>query len=197
MSSASEKKKSEIPLDDVLDVVIYPDPRLDKVCRAIKPEELASGKADGIDLKEFARKMLATMYYSEGIGLAAPQVGVNLRMFTIDISPDRNDPLVLINPVISNARGSETDEEGCLSIPEVRVKVKRPTEITISAVDLDNKPIVIEAKELFARCCQHETDHLNGVLILKYLGMAGRLLVRRQLNELEETYKMRMARKKK
>ncbi|HYF48213.1 MAG TPA: peptide deformylase [Planctomycetota bacterium] len=196
MSTESERKRDSIPPADVMEVVLYPDPRLDKPCRAITAEELKAGKADGWELKELSRRMLATMYFNEGIGLAAPQVGVNLRMFTIDISKDRDQPLTIINPVFTDLEGSETDEEGCLSIPDVRVKVKRPTQLTVTAVDLDGNPLTIKADGLFARCCQHETDHLNGILILKYLGLAGRMLVRRQLNELEERYQMRQARRK-
>jgi len=197
MSTESERKRDSIPPADVMEVVLYPDPRLEKPCRAITAEELKTGKADGWDLKELSRRMLATMYFSEGIGLAAPQVGVNLRMFTIDVSTDRDEPLTIINPVFTDLQGSDSDEEGCLSIPDVRVKVKRPTTLTMNAVDLDGNPITIQADGLFARCCQHETDHLNGVLILKYLGLAGRMLVRRQLNELEDRYQMRNARRKK
>jgi len=197
MSTQSELKRDSIPPADVMEVVLYPDPRLDKPCRAISADELKAGKADGWDLRELSRRMLATMYFNEGIGLAAPQVGVNLRLFTIDISPHRDDPLTIINPTSTDLQGSESDEEGCLSIPDVRVKVKRPTELTLNALDLEGKPVTMKADGLFARCCQHETDHLNGVLILKYLGLAGRMLVRRQLNELEERHQLRNARKKK
>src|SRR4051812_2805778 len=108
-----------------LEIVLYPDPFLLKPCRAITPAELGSGKAAGWDLVELIERMKATMYSAEGIGLAAPQVGVGLRLFLIDISKDKSGCVALLNPVLSNLEGSTVEEEGCLSIPHVRAKVKR------------------------------------------------------------------------
>jgi peptide deformylase len=190
MPTESEIKRDSIAPVDCLEVVLYPDPRLDKLCRAISPEELTAGVADQWNLKELSRRMFATMYYNEGVGLAAPQVGVPLRLFTIDVSGNRNSPVTIINPVLSDMTGTATEEEGCLSIPDVRVKVKRALSMTLSGVDVNGQPLVFQAKDLFARCCQHETDHLNGVLILKYLSMVGRVRVRRQLAELEEDFQL-------
>src|SRR5438309_1513764 len=105
-----------MPAAEPLPIVLYPDPFLNKNCRAVTEAELKSGKADGWDLAELVERMKATMYEAEGIGLAAPQVGVGLRIFLADVSKERNDCKVLINPKLSEPQGSAIEEEGCLSI---------------------------------------------------------------------------------
>src|SRR5580698_1823242 len=116
---------------DPLEIVLYPDPFLAKRAREIKPNELADGTADGWNLAELIERMKVTMYAAEGIGLAAPQVRVGLRIFVVDISKERNDFRVFLNPKLSDLHGSAVDEEGCLSIPHVRAKVKRAGTLTI------------------------------------------------------------------
>jgi peptide deformylase len=180
-----------------LEIVLYPDPFLLKPCRAITPAELNSGKAAGWDLAELVERMKATMYAAEGIGLAAPQVGVGLRLFLVDISKDKCGCMALLNPVLSNLEGSIVEEEGCLSIPRVRAKVKRFQSLHVTAVNLKGEPIEFDATELLARVCQHENDHLNGILFINKLGMASRVMLRRALNELEEDYELAQAKKKK
>ena len=180
-----------------LEIVLYPDPFLGKVARAIKPEELKSGKAGGWDLADLIERMKVTMYAAEGIGLAAPQVGVGLRIFTVDISKDKSGFMALINPVLSNLDGSLIEEEGCLSIPGIRAKVKRFSGLHVSALDLKGEKIEFDATELLARVCQHEHDHLNGILFINKLGMASRAMLRRALGELEEDYELAQAKLKK
>lgn len=172
-----------------MEIVLYPAPSLNKKCRAVTPEEIKSGVAGEWNLADLFARMSATMYAAEGIGLAAPQVGVGLRLFVYDISEDRNEPSIVINPVLSEKRGTVVEEEGCLSIPRVRAKVKRSAELQLDGLNLKGEPVSIHADDLLSRVFQHETDHLDGILFIKHLGMASRLMVRRPLNELEEDYR--------
>ena len=107
--------------------------------------------------------MLETMYEANGIGLAAPQVGVSKRIIVLDVG---EGPVVLVNPKIAASSGEEIDVEGCLSIPERWVYVKRATELEVTGRDDKGKPVRIQADGLFARALQHEIDHLDGVLML-------------------------------
>jgi peptide deformylase len=111
-------------------------------------------------------EMLASMYAAPGIGLAAPQVGIQQRFFVYDIG---DGPRTLINPVIAESRGEWVYEEGCLSIPGLYLEIVRPKEILITGVDLDGNDVAIEADELLARLFQHELDHLDGRLMLEQL----------------------------
>jgi peptide deformylase len=173
---------------ELLDIIVYPDPFLAKAARAITPEELAAGKAGEWNLAELAERMQATMYAHEGVGLAATQVRVGLRLFVADITDDRNQPFAVLNSVLTDTRGSMVNEEGCLSVPGVRAKVKRYKSLRLTGVDLKGEPLTLEASDLLARVCQHETDHLNGVLFINRVGMTGKLAIRRKLIELEEDY---------
>jgi len=110
--------------------------------------------------------MFVAMYDAPGIGLAAPQVGVQKRFFVYDV--DEN-PGVLINPKIIESDGEWVYEEGCLSVPGMSFEIVRPKQILVSGVDLDGNDITVEADELFARLIQHEVDHLDGVLLLEHL----------------------------
>jgi len=107
--------------------------------------------------------MLETMYDANGVGLAAPQVGISQRIAVLDVG---EGPVVLVNPVIKNCVGEEIDVEGCLSIPERWVYVKRYESVEVTALNEKGKPIRIEADGLFARALQHELDHLDGILIV-------------------------------
>jgi peptide deformylase len=109
--------------------------------------------------------MIATMRRAKGIGLAAPQVGINRRLFVIDIG---HGPMAMVNPRITRASGSGVLEEGCLSIPEVTVLVERPQTITVEYTDEHNEMVELTCEELLARVVQHELDHLDGKLIVDY-----------------------------
>ena len=120
-------------------------------------------------IRELARDMLRSMYSAKGIGLAAPQVGVDKQMLVIDLDLENptNPPLVLINPeIVSSSATIETYEEGCLSIPEVYLDVIRPSSIKLSFRDEMGRPKKMNADGLLGRCIQHEIDHLNGVLFV-------------------------------
>lgn len=179
-----------------LEIVLYPDKALEKPCRALAPEELKAGVADGWILPELIERMKTTMYAAEGIGLAAPQVGVPLRLFIADIKDERG-ARVVINPVLSDKQGSVLEEEGCLSIPGVRAKVKRFARLKISGLDAAGNPLSFDAAELLARVCQHENDHLDGILFINKIGMTARLMIRKRLRELEEDYRLKKLKKKK
>ena len=157
---------------------IYPDPVLRVQCRAV------------IDFDESLRKlvndMIETMHAAPGIGLAAPQVGVDLRVAVVDLSVgEEPDGLhVLINPEIVQRRGQETDVEGCLSLPGITDKVERPTFVRVKALDVEGNPFEVEAEDWLARAICHELDHLDGVLFVDHLRGLRRERSRRQLKKL-------------
>ena len=116
-------------------------------------------------IKELVKAMLETMYKNNGVGLAAPQVGILKRVVVIDLY-DNNGPIVLINPEIIKEKGEQEVEEGCLSFPNQFAKIIRPAEVTVKALDEDGKEIKIKAKELLAQAISHEVDHLEGILFV-------------------------------
>jgi len=131
-------------------------------------------------LAKLADDMLVTMYDEPGIGLAAPQVGVQKRFFVYDLG---DDPQILINPVIEASEGEWWYEEGCLSVPGLYWDIKRPKLVHITGLDLDGNDISIEADELEARLFQHELDHLDGVLLIDHLDDDTRKSAMRTLRE--------------
>lgn len=122
------------------------------------------------EVKKLIKDMIETMYHEQGVGLAAPQVGVNLRLAVIDVSEKQNSPIVLINPQIVSAKNKIKSEEGCLSIPGYREVIPRFGNVKVTALDQNFEPLEIEADGLLARCLQHEIDHLDGVLFVDHLG---------------------------
>lgn len=128
------------------------------------------------------KAMLETMYEHKGVGLAAPQVGINEQMIVVDIG---DGPLAVINPKIIKKSGSAKMEEGCLSIPGVTVNIKRPQKITVRYTDEQNKETERECSDLLARAILHEIDHLHGKLIVDYAGVLGKKKIRKQLKEIE------------
>lgn len=121
------------------------------------------------NVRQLVREMLQSMYSADGIGLAAPQVGVNKQLLVVDVDPENSatPPLVLINPkVIRASKDLDCGQEGCLSIPGVYLDVVRPTAIEVAYKDENGRPQKLKAAELLARCIQHEMDHLNGVMFV-------------------------------
>lgn len=114
--------------------------------------------------KDLIADMLDTMYDANGVGLAAPQVGVLKRIVTIDVSPEADDPIILINPVIVETSGEQTGDEGCLSVPGKAGIVTRPNYAKVKALNENMEEIIVEGTELLARALCHEIDHLNGVI---------------------------------
>lgn len=134
------------------------------------------------DLRTLVRDMFETMYKNNGVGLAAPQVGVNKRLFIIDTG---ENPITFINPEILETSGKETCNEGCLSLPGLQETVTRAKWVKARATDLDGTTFEIEADGLLARAIQHENDHLDGVLFIDRISKARRLQIRHELEIIE------------
>ena len=131
------------------------------------------------------------MYDSDGVGLAAPQVGISKRIIVFDpepLNPD-SEPMALINPEIVERSGQADAEEGCLSVPDVRGEVERAANVTVEALNLDGKKVRIEATDLLARILQHEIDHLNGVLFVDHLSRLKKQLIKKHLKRVEKETK--------
>lgn len=156
-----------------LDILQYPDSRLRTVAR---PVEVVDDR-----IRALAADMLETMYDAPGIGLAATQVDVHERVVVIDVSEDRDEPRILINPEILETRGTERSQEGCLSVPGYQDVVERAEWVRVRALDENGAAIEFEADGLLAVCVQHEVDHLNGTLFLDYLSELKRKRLHRKL----------------
>jgi len=162
------------------EVVKYPDPVLAK-----RGEEVTVFDAE---LKTLVNEMFESMYIAQGIGLAAPQISISKRITVIDVSFKKNpkDKIVLINPEIIDRTGKQLEEEGCLSLPDIREKVSRAEWVKVRAQDADGKTFEIEGTELLGRCMQHEIDHLNGVLFIDHLSRLKRELVLRKIKKMQK-----------
>ena len=163
-----------------MELIYYPNPILKKQS---KPLERIDQK-----VRDAVREMFSIMYRHKGVGLAAPQVGWSKRLFVINLSgnPLEGTEKVYINPRITAQEGEVLEEEGCLSIPEVRGRVLRSNKVTVRAQDLDGKVFSEEAVELHARALQHELDHLDGILFIERLGAADQLTIKKALKNLKE-----------
>jgi peptide deformylase len=163
-----------------LRIIFYPDPRLRKTSETVTQFDQS--------LKDLAGRMLELMRGARGVGLAAPQVGENIRLFVMNPSGEPGDDRVYVNPVLSDADGEEEGEEGCLSLPGINAKVWRSKTLRMQAQDLDGKPIEETADGYIARIWQHENDHLNGTMIIDRMGPVARLASRRILKELQQKW---------
>lgn len=158
----------------ILSILRYPDPRLHKVAKPVT--------AFTPELQTLIDDMLATMYEAKGVGLAATQVNVHERLVVIDVSEERNQPLVLINPRITwTSAEREKSEEGCLSVPGIYDGVERAAAVTVEALDRHGLPQTIQADGLLAVCVQHELDHLLGKVFVEYLSPLKRNRIRTKL----------------
>ncbi len=166
-----------------LRIIHYPDPRLKKVCKPVE-------KFDA-ELAELAMRMIDLMHEDKGVGLAAPQVGVLLRLFVCNVTGEKGTELVVVNPELTDLEGDIVAEEGCLSIPEVTVDMRRAARCTLKAHGLNGEPFTLRGVELAARCWQHECDHLDGRLIIDHMSEADKIANRKSLKKLESEYKGR------
>ena len=158
----------------LLTILCYPDPKLHKVA---KPVQAADAR-----IKALVANMLETMYEAKGIGLAATQVDVHERLIVIDVSEERNQPLVLINPDITwTSTETHVYEEGCLSVPGFYDGVQRFDEIRVTALDREGKTITVEADGLLSVCIQHEMDHLIGKVFVEYLSPLKRNRIKKKM----------------
>ncbi|MDR2160833.1 MAG: peptide deformylase [Desulfovibrio sp.] len=164
----------------ILPVLRYPDPRLKRV----------SGPVTEITplIRSLADDMAETMYARDGIGLAAPQVGVPLRLVVMDISgPEvRGDLMVLINPVLTPLGPEKESDEGCLSVPDFRAQVCRPSRVLVEALNLEGEVRRFEAEGTLAVCAQHEYDHLEGTLFIDRVSRLKRALYDRRIRKKEK-----------
>ncbi len=159
----------------ILNILHYPDERLRRKAAPV-------ARVDD-RIRRLVDDMLETMYDAPGIGLAAVQVGELSRVVVIDVSEDKNDPLVLINPEILHKEGEIRMEEGCLSVPSIYEPVTRARKVRARALDRDGRPFEIEAEDLLAVCIQHEIDHLDGKLFVDYLSELKRQRVRKKMEK--------------
>jgi peptide deformylase len=162
------------------EVVKYPDPVLAK-----RGEEVTVFDKE---LKRLVEEMFESMYVAQGIGLAAPQISISKRITVIDVSFKKNpkDKLVLINPEIVERRGKQNEEEGCLSLPDIREKVTRAEWVKVKAQNEHGEWFEVEGEELLARAMQHEIDHLDGILFIDRLSRLKRDLVVRKIKKLQK-----------
>jgi peptide deformylase len=145
----------------LLPLLHYPDERLHLKARPIKEVDEA--------IRQLADDMAETMYAQEGVGLAANQVNVQVRLIVLDTSPERDQLQVFINPELVSSQGEVCEEEGCLSVPGIYDKVVRYESVVVKAQDRDGKTFTVEAHGLLSRCLQHEMDHLEGRVFVEYL----------------------------
>ena len=156
-------------------ILEYPDPRLRKKAAPVVEVDDA--------LRQFIDNLLETMYSANGVGLAATQVDVHKRVIVLDVSENRNQPLVLINPEILSKEGEGPGEEGCLSLPGIYDKLNRAIKIRVRALGQDGQSFEMDAEGLLGVCIQHEMDHLEGKLFVDYLSELKRQLIRRRMEK--------------
>ena len=152
-----------------------------------KPAEAVT-EFDTDELRDLVTDMWETMYAAKGVGLAAPQIGVSKRISVIDISvgEKEEDKIVIINPEIILKEGSQTGEEGCLSIPGFREPITRANKVKVIARNVKGECVELEGEELLARAFQHEIDHLNGILFISHLSTLKRDMIRRKIRKLQK-----------
>lgn len=188
-AAASSHTKSRTPVSspsapapkadpEGLKLVVYPAPVLKKRAQEVT--------AFDDWLKAVADKMKKIMVDQHGVGLAAPQVGLGIRLLVWSPEGTLEGARTLVNPVFSNEHGQEEGEEGCLSLPDIRTKVVRFKSLHVEAQDENGQPVAMDLEDYPARIVQHETDHLDGVLLLDRMGPVAKLANRRKIKELEE-----------
>lgn len=161
-------------------IVKFPDPILQQPAEPVTVFDA--------ELRQLVDDMFMSMYDAQGIGLAAPQIGISKRLTVIDLSFQKKpeDKIVLINPEVVEIKGKQVEEEGCLSLPEIRDRVVRAAEVKVRAQNADGKPIEVEGTELLARALQHEIDHLDGILFIFRLSRLKRDLQLRKIRKLQK-----------
>ena len=178
--SGAPAAEATAPPRKIYPIVKYGDPILEK-----STPPLSKFDAELIELTE---DMFASMYAAQGVGLAAPQIGLSMRLAVVDVTGGKNPEakIVLANPEVIHAEGEKREEEGCLSIPGFRGYVVRPQFVTVRAQDVKGESFEIRGEDLLARAFCHEIDHLNGVLFIQHLGMLKRDLIKRKIKKLKK-----------
>ena len=172
-----------------LQIIQYPDPRLRQRSKSVEQFDER--------LKSLVTRMFQLMREDKGVGLAAPQVGVNERLFVMNHTGQPGDDRVYVNPELFDINGNEEGEEGCLSLPGITAIINRGQSLRMVAQDVEGKPIEQTESGYIARIWQHEFDHLNGVLITDRMGDVARMMHRKTLRDLERTYEEKHPRKRK
>ncbi len=162
----------------LLEILKHPDPRLRKKSVPVTVVD--------DEVRRLVDDMFETMYSAPGIGLASIQINDPRSIVVIDISEEKNQPLCLINPTITNSSGESVHEEGCLSLPGIYENVVRAEEVTIQALDRDGSPLKIEADGVLAICIQHELEHLEGKLFVDHLSRLKQQRIRKKLEKLRK-----------
>jgi peptide deformylase len=164
----------------ILEIVKYGDPILLKMAQSVTSIDK--------EILELAQNMVLTMHAAPGIGLAAPQVSFSRRLITVDLSVGENpqDLVVLVNPEFVEREGEAIEEEGCLSVPGIREKVRRPARVRVKGIDLRGEEKIIEAEGLLARVFCHEIDHINGRLFFENLSPLKKALIKKKLKKEQE-----------
>lgn len=173
-------------------LVLYPDPVLAVKSAPLSAGELAAGLLDGLTFAQLRQDMAQCMYDHQGTGLAANQVGITRRFFVIDpYATDeerRGNPVLFLNPEIVTQAEPAFEEEGCLSLPEIRARVSRSQRLQVHFVDVEGRWRKMELEGFFARAFQHELDHINGLLFVDRLSLPARVRLRGALKQLEREY---------
>ena len=178
----------KLPSPSRLRIVLYPNPVLKK--RAVDVGKFnAEHTLNGEGIAALAERMLELMREAKGVGLAAPQVGVGLRLFVCNPTGEPGDDLICVNPRFIERSGGEEREEGCLSIPGVTVTMRRAMSVVMAAFDVDGKPFQATGTELRARIWQHEMDHLDGRLIIDNMSATDEIANRRAIKQLQDQYR--------
>ena len=170
--------RPEPPSPSSLQLVIYPFPTLKKTAKEVQHFDEW--------LLAVVERMKDLMVEHKGVGLAAPQVGLSLRLFVASPEGKREDARAFINPVLTDEHGSEEGEEGCLSLPDIRIRVPRFKSLRIEALDEHGKPFSANLSDYPARVVQHENDHLDGILLLDRMSPMSKLANRKKIKEMEE-----------
>ena len=164
------------------------------------PAEVLAGRAQPVreiddSIRKLVEKMTDIMLENKGIGLAAPQAGIPLRLFIVSLDATRESVRVYINPTVTaTTREFDSVEEGCLSVPGIYTKIRRYKKCRVTATDLDGNEFTEEAEGLYARCLQHEYDHLEGMTIAGRMNSAAKIAHRKQLKKLKENHKRNVKR---
>lgn len=159
----------------IREVLVWPDPRLKEKALPVKTVDA--------EIRQLIDDMFETMYAEDGVGLAATQIGVNLRVVTVDTSSADEEiaPFAMVNPEILESEGTVKWREGCLSVPGEYEEVKRSAKVRVRFLDRDGKQVEMEATDLTAVCIQHECDHLDGVLFVDYLSSLKREMIKKRM----------------
>jgi peptide deformylase len=181
-TEAQETQSASVPsaARKIYRIVKYGDPILEKPTAMVTEFDEK--------LEQLAEDMFASMYAAQGVGLAAPQIGLGIRMAVVDVTSGKNPEakIVLVNPEVIHGEGEKREEEGCLSIPGFRGYVVRPQFVTVRAQNAKGESFEMRGEELLARAFCHEIDHLNGILFIQHLSMLKRDLIKRKIKKLRK-----------